>query len=455
MLNFKNKKVLVMGLGLHGGGVSLSRWLVKKGAKVMITDLKTKKELKKSLDKLKNLPIKFILGEHRKQDFQDQDLIIQNPGVPRESEFLKIAQKNNIPIFNEASVFFDLVKSDKIIAITGTRGKSTTTMLIYRILKEKDKDIVFGGNIRIKTMFDIIDKVKSKVVLELSSWHLEGLEKIRKSPHIAIVTNIMPDHLNRYKDLNDYISAKKNIYLFQKKNDFSIFNKDNEHTRQMGKETPSKRFWVSLKYFPDENGSYLKNNKIFFRFNGKEQKVLDLKDIKIPGEHNIYNVLNAITVAMILKTGVLKIRKAVKNFKGLPDRIEFVKEKKGVKYYNDTTATTPDATIVALKTLGKDRNIVLIAGGSDKNLNFGDLSEEIKKYVKFVFLFPGKASDKLKKELLKKEISFQTVKNMQESLKKVQKKVQRGDIVLLSPASASFGLFENEFARGEEFKKNI
>ncbi len=459
-MNFKDKKVLVMGLGLHGGGVSVAKWLVRAGAKVTITDIKTKKELQPSLDKLKNFPIKYVLGRHREADFKSTDFVIQNPGVPRESNYLKIAKKYGAEIYNEASLFFDLIDREQIIGITGTRGKSTTTALLYEILRKKFPKILFGGNIRINTMFDIVDKIKdNKVILELSSWQLEGLEKSKKSPHISAITNIMPDHLNRYKDIYDYIDAKENIFRYEIFNDFSVFNKDNKFTGKMGKNTPSKRYWVSLKYFKEDNGAFINDGWIFFRENGKDKRIMKASAVGLLGEHNLYNILFAVVIAMILKAGINNIKSAVKNFKGLSDRLELVKIAGGVKYYNDTTSTTPEACIVALKTLGKKKrkNIILIAGGDDKKLNFKNLAKIIKKYCKEVVLLEGTATKKLKKEL--KLINFakelKIFNSMDVAVIRAKNLAEKGNIILLSPAAASFGIFKNEFDRGELFKKHI
>lgn len=457
-MDFKKKNVLVMGLGLHGGGVAVAKWLIKKGADVIITDIKNRKILRHSIKKLKGLPITYVLGRHREADFKWAEFVIQNPGVRKESDYLEIAKANGAEIYNEAGLFFEFIEAKNIIGITGTRGKSTTTALTYEFLRKKLPKTQFGGNIRTKAMFDIIGRAKKNYsVLELSSWHLEGLEKVKKSPHIAVFLNIMPDHLNRYKDIDEYADAKKNIFRYQGQDDYSIFNRDNKFTLKIAKTTPSKRYWISLKFFPGENGSFIQNNWIIFRENGMEKRIMNIKDVVLPGEHNLYNILAAVTVAMILKVNVSSIKNVLSKFKGLSDRLEFISEERGIKYYNDTTGTTPDAAIAALKTLGKNKNIVLIAGGSDKNLEFKELAKEIKKYCKKVILLKGEATKKIKKEL--KAIGYESFSlefdAMDNALREACRSSEVGDIVLLSPAAASFGIFTNEFERGERFKEAV
>ncbi len=397
---FKDKKVVIMGLGLHGGGVGSAKFFVKQGAKVLVTDLRSRKELEPSFKKLKSginrdYP-KFVLGRHRKEDFINADLIIRNPGVPRESIYLKIAKKNNIPVKTDIDIFFDLYKG-KIIGITGTKGKSTVATLIYLLLKKKYPKVFLAGNIGVSPL-DIISK-KGIAVLELSSFELEYL---KKSPEIALITNLFPDHLNRYKSFRDYIEAKKSIFKYQGKKDILILNK---------------------------NIKFKSKGKRYF-FDGS-------------------NTSAAVAVAEIMKVPEKHIKKVISGFKGVAHRQEFIAVKKGVSYFNDTTATNPDAVILALKRFKKP---VLIAGGEDKNLNYSALAKEIKK-LDFVILFPGTASDKIKKHL--KGFKIYNVKSMKQAVKKAASLARKGDIVLLSPGAASFNMFKNEFDRGNQFIQTV
>ena len=385
--NFKDKKVTVMGLGLVGGGAGVVKFLVKAGAKVLVTDLKTKKELESSLKKIKGLPVKLILGKHRAKDFSKTDLIIKNPGVPDDSPYLKIAKKNNIPIENDVSIFFELC-SVPIIGVTGTKGKSTVVTLIYQLLKSKYSDVILAGNIGTSPL-ESLKKIRknSKIILELSSWQLEGLKNRKISPKVALVTNIYPDHLNRYKNLRDYINSKKLIFLFQSAEDFLFLNYDDPVVRKFSKIAKSKIYFFSKKKTPEDFKEIIKDRKL--------------------GEHNISNILAAVSVVRLYKIPSKNIQKVLKKFKNVPWRQEFIKEIKGVKYFNDTTATMPEAAIAAIKTMSQKfpkSKIVLISGGADKNLNYKNLAKEISGKVSHLVLLSGTASVYIKKEVFKIKI---------------------------------------------------
>ena len=416
---FKDKKVLIMGLGLLGGGVGTVEFFVKQGADVLVTDKRNPEELKESLAKIKRFPVKLILGRHRKKDFKNCDLIVKNPAVPNNSPYLKIARKNNIPIKTDIDIFFDLCKTP-IIGITGTKGKSTTATLIYLLLKTKYPNTILAGNIGISPL-RFLSKLtnlptgqagKSKIVLELSSFELENL---KKSPKIAVITTIFPDHLNRYKSFKDYIRAKKTIFKYQKKEDILVLNYNNPYTRTFALSAPSKVY-----FFKDSN------------------------------------VSAALAVAKILKISNKNIKKVLSNFKGISNRQELIAIKRGVKYINDTTATTPQSTILAINTFKKrfpDSKIILISGGLDKRLDYKNLAKEIQKNVDYLVLLPGTASNKLKKKL--KKFRIYSANSMEKAVSMAKKIAKKNDIVLFSPGAASFNLFKNEFERGEKFCKAV
>jgi len=434
MLDLRNKKITVMGLGLLGRGIGDAKFLVKKGANLIVTDLKTKTQLKKAIEQVRNLKITLVLGKHRKQDFKNRDYILKAAGVPLDSPFIKTAKQNKIPVKMDDSWFAEFCPCP-IIGITGTRGKTTTTHLIYEILKKTSKKVYLGGNILGQATLPLIDKVKRNnfVVLELSSWQLQGWSDSKLSPQIAVITNIYPDHLNYYGSMAKYVADKKAIYKNQTKNDFLILNKDNPFSKKFAKEAKSKIIWFSHKDVP-------KNWRL-----------------KIQGEHNLANVAAAIKVGQILKLSQSKIKQAVEGFKGVSGRQYLVRDYKNIKYINDTTGTTPEAAMAAINTYHTQGGIVLLAGGADKKLNYKEFAPVIDKKVKALILFEGKASDQLAREL--KKIGFSKkmiyVNSMTQAFKQAKNILESGDILLLSPAAASFGLFNNEFDRGDQFNEQV
>lgn len=454
---FKGKKIIIMGLGLHGGGLGITKWLAGQGAILTVTDLKIRKELALSLKELKKFKnIKYVLGRHREEDFKKADLIIKNPGIFNNSPYLAAARQAGVSIETDIGLFFNFCPAS-IIGITGTRGKSTTTALIGEMFKLVDGRTMVAGNIR-RSPFDNLKKLTAQtpVVLELSSWQLEGLATVKKSPHLAVITNVMRDHLNRYSGMNGYIAAKKLIFQYQKPADFVILNKDNKITTQLVKTVTAQRYWFSKNYFAGENGSFVKNGRIFFRQFGRETAVIKIKDLKLKGEHNLENILAAVTAAKIANLSNDKIIKVLKNFPGLPDRQELIAVKKGISYYNDTTATTPDGVIAALKLLGGKNKMVLIAGGTDKKLDFKELGKMIPQKVKALVLLDGTATDKLFKAIKnKKSLPIARANSMAVAVKAADNFANKGDLVLLSPGGTSFGMFVNEFDRGEQFKKLV
>ncbi|PIS05605.1 MAG: UDP-N-acetylmuramoyl-L-alanine--D-glutamate ligase [Candidatus Buchananbacteria bacterium CG10_big_fil_rev_8_21_14_0_10_42_9] len=458
MKRFKNKKITVMGLGLHGGGLAVTRWLAERGADLTVTDLKSKSELKESLDKLKKYKnIKLILGRHRNADFVNCEMVIRNPAVPNNSKYLALAKKSGAVVHNEASLFFSLINSAKIIGITGTRGKSTTASLLGNILKKHGYKTLVAGNIGTSAMFDNYYSARQAdfVVLELSSWHLEDMHEHKQSPHIAIITNLFPEHLNRYASYSAYKKAKAHILAWQSKKDMALINYDNNDSRQLGKLVLGKRIWLSRKFLPDQNAIFIKSGNVKLRLDGRESNLLSLKIMPSGWQLMLANYLAAMAAARILNVSPYSIRRGIKTFKGVPHRLEFIGDKDGVKFYNDSAASSPEATILALRALGgRTRKIILIAGGSDKKLNFTNLAKEIKKFAKAVVLFQGEGGTKLRQALKRVKMNSPIKTNqtsMQSALKNAMAYAKPGDIVLLSPACASFGLFTNEFDRGRQF----
>lgn len=467
MNEYKGKRVVVMGLGVNQGGLGVSKWLLKHGAKLTVTDLKDRRSLGESIaaleserKRLRAPAIRYVLGRHRDSDFRGADVVIQNPGVPRESKHLAIARKAGARIETDISIFFRLCPHP-VTAVSGTKGKTTTAMLAAAMLKEQFGKVVVGGNLG-KSVLDSLDHLMREkhappIVFELSSWHLEGLPSIKKGPHVAALTNILPDHLNRYRDMDDYASAKEQIFVHQKKGDIAVVPHDNTYTRAMGHRVTSERIWASMKFFEcDENIlAYRRDARAVIRRAGVETELFRKSDVKLPGEHSLWNALLAAGLAFLSGAKPPVIRRTLRTFQGVPHRLEHVRDLGGISYWNDSAATMPDASVAAMRALGGRgrKRIILIAGGSDKNLYFKDWAREVKRYAKDIILFDGSATPKVILALRKSGVRpGEIVRSMRDALHHARASAKRGDVVLLSPGCSSFGLFTNEFDRGNQFR---
>ncbi len=456
---FKNKKVLLVGLGILGGGLATADFLLKEGANLTITDKKNRKELRPVLKKLKKRKIKFVLGRHRKEDFKNNDVIVFNPAVSILSPWVKLAKEYKKQTENDLTLFLGFLKKEKnsdYITVTGTRGKTTTATWLNHFLENS----VLGGNMPERGLLKIAQKNKNPFVLEISSFQLEFMKRNLKAPKIALITNLYIDHLNRHKTLENYLRMKSKIFLNQTKSDFLVLNTDNKYTKKFLKFKPkSKIYYFSLKKLPkSKNGLFLAGLRIWFQENGKKKFICAIPDIPT---HQKYNLLASLLAAHLFCN---KWREAVKKIKTLPvvsGRQEIVFDKNKLKIINDTTATSPDAAIAALDRFGKiDKNLVLITGGTDKDLNFKELAVKIRQYIptKNLFLLDGSATIKLIKELKKmnyfKNDTAQIFDSLEDILNAVLKYKKKG-IILFSPASASFEKFKNEFDRGKKFNRLV
>ena len=431
-----------MGLGLLGRGVGDAQFLAECGADLIVTDLKSRDELKESLIKLKKYNnIKYVLGEHRLEDFCNRDMILKSAGVPFNSMYINEAHKNNISIKMSASLLAEL-SGAMIVGIGGTRGKSTVTHLVYDILKIENKKVHLAGNVRGVANLPFLNKVKKGdiVVMELDSWQSQGFGEAKISPHISVFTTFLDDHMNYYhNDRQQYFDDKANIFKYQTESDYLVTNEE------------------TLKIINNRFKNKIKSKIIIASNNGSFKNW----NINLLGEHNKQNIALAIEVAKILKIDSNIIQKAVENFQAIPGRLEYLRTIKGVKIYNDNNATTPAATIAALKSLSSDfekkKNIILIVGGSDKELNMSDLVEEIKKQCKAVVLFKESGTDKIKDQIFNiDDLAVHEEMDLEQCVKKSINIASKNDIILYSPAFASFGkFFKNEFDRGDQFVKLV
>ncbi|RLD31789.1 MAG: UDP-N-acetylmuramoyl-L-alanine--D-glutamate ligase, partial [Bacteroidetes bacterium] len=333
-------KVTIMGLGLHGGGLSSALFFAERGAELTVTDLREEKILRPIINKLGKYKIKYVLGKHREEDFINADLVIKNPAVPPGSPFLKLAKQ----IETDISIFLKYNRRP-IIAVTGSKGKSTTVSAIYKVLHSIKIDAKLGGNITtspLNFIDDCTNKNGGEVILELSSWQLADLKgKELLIPRISVITNIMPDHQNRYASMNEYIEDKKLIYADQTEKDFLICNYDDEYGKIFAKESSAKALFVSQKPLPpNTEGAFILNYKGYVRINGLEEQVLP-EDIQIPGEHNRLNLLYAALILRLSGIDVMEIKKGLKEFTGIAHRMELITTYNNVKWYNDSASTIP------------------------------------------------------------------------------------------------------------------
>lgn len=492
MSELRGKRALVMGLGVHGGGLGVTRFLVEQGADVTVTDLRSAEQLAPTLAQLADLPVRYVLGEHHDDDFRNTDLVIRNPGVPRESRYLEIARAAGAVIEMEMTLFFRLCPGP-IIGITGTKGKTTTTLLTGAMLRQQFPDTVIAGNLRVSAL-EQLPRIgpQTPVVLELSSWQLEGLGEARLSPQYACYLNLYPDHLDRYGSMEAYGAAKEHIFLHQRPGDVVVFNSrpsaysyvysGSARGGRFG-DTPARKVWFQGPSGDDEAVDPGQDFTADDRFIGWDdttlvweqppaddapaqawvkERLCELTDVQLIGDHNLANVAAAAALAKAFGVESEHIRAAVRGFTGVADRMELVREVRGVRYINDTTATTPVAAQAALDSLHAPT--IVIAGGADKRLEFAGLAHALLARAKAIVLLDGSATPKLLAALSQAHAEGAATAEpaivgpfaaFEPAVLAARELAAPGDVVLLSPGCASFGMFKNEFDRGEQFRQIV
>ena len=438
---FAGKKITVMGLGLLGRGVGDAAFLAAAGAEVTVTDLKSAQDLAASVEQLKMFDnITFVLGEHRAEDFIDRDFILVAAGVPADSKYLKVATDAHIPLKQSAAWFAELT-GIPVVGVTGTRGKSTVTHMIHHVLTQvTGEEVLLGGNVRGLSNLQLLNRVNedSLCVMELDSWQLQGWGWSAMSPQVAIFTNFMEDHLNYYLKGDISKEAAMDLYFADKANIFR---------------------------YQEESGVFVTTPAVFERAKqmkdvtlGQEVVLADASIIPedallaMPGEHNRLNAALATEALKALSLTDEEIAPAIASFPGVEGRLQLVKTVDNVRIYNDNNATTPAATAAGLAALDLgNKNIILIAGGADKKIDPSPLLAAIEAHCKSVVLVPGTGTDTILKDLP----DAQVVVDLPAAVAEAHLQAKAGDIILFSPAFASFGMFANEYQRNDVFLEAV
>ncbi|MCZ6632891.1 MAG: UDP-N-acetylmuramoyl-L-alanine--D-glutamate ligase [bacterium] len=452
MRSLKGKRVVVMGLGVFGGGVGAVRFLCREGARVTVTDLRPASDLRASLEKLDGCSITLKLGGHDTADFQSADLIVANPGVPRSSAFLKLAEAAGIPISTEICLFVERCPAP-VVGVTGSSGKTTTTSLLFEMVRRHHPGTFVGGNIG-ASLLGQLDHMKKEtpVILELSSFQLDYLGDLPWSPKVAVVTNFAPNHLDVHGSLDAYRRAKYQIVAHQGEDGVAVVNADDAEVNGWVIQGDARRFAFGLctKSVP---GIFLDANEICYQDTGPVQTLCGAEEIRLTGRHNLANALAASGAALRMGVCPQKIVEAVREFSGVAHRLERVAEVDGITYYNDSIATSPDRTRVALEAFSG--RVVLIAGGSDKGLAFDRLGPVIAEKVCDLILM-GKTGDAIAGAVPRDgRVVFHRAETLEDAVCVAKSVAQNGDVVLLSPASASYDMFRNFEERGERFKQLV
>ncbi len=445
MAELNNKRVLVVGLGKSG--VASALFLKAHGARVTVSDTKSGDELRNEIPVLLDHGITVETGGHGERTFRGQDLIVVSPGVPVDAAQLVQARALGESVIGEIELAAQFLPGP-IVAITGSNGKTTTTTLTGEILSAGGLPTLVGGNIGTPAI-SLAERAKPEtvVVLEVSSFQLETIQSFR--PKLAVVLNVTPDHLDRHRTFEVYVDAKSRIFENQQASDFAVLNMDDPTCVAMGTRTRAQVFWFSRQK-EVVLGAYVRDGMIVFRDGTGEREVLPVAEIPLKGAHNLENVLAAVCAGALMGCAPEKIRRAVRDFKAVEHRLEFVATIRGVDYYNDSKATNVDATIKALESF--PANIHLILGGKDKGSDYSVLNDLLRQRVKRVYTI-GAAAEKIESQI--KNVEVVHAETLENALRKANAVAQAGDVVLLAPACASFDQFKNYEQRGQVFKEVV
>ncbi len=444
-MELKDKRVLVVGLGKSG--VASALFLKAHGARVAVSDTKSGDELHNEIPVLLDHGITVETGGHGERTFRGQDLIVVSPGVPVDAAPLLQARSLGESVIGEIELAAQFLPGP-IVAITGSNGKTTTTTLTGEILTAGGLSTLVGGNIGTPAI-SLAEQAKREtvIVLEVSSFQLETIQTFR--PKIAVVLNVTPDHLDRHRTLEVYVAAKERIFENQRGDDFAVLNEDDPTCVAMAERTRAQVFWFSRQK-EVKQGAWVRDGSILFRDERGQREIMEVAEIPLKGAHNLENVLAAVCASALMGCAPEKIRQAVRDFKAVEHRLEYVATIRGVDYYNDSKATNVDATIKALESF--PANIHLILGGKDKGSDYSVLNDLLRQRVKRVYTI-GAAAAKIESQIQGVEVVH--AETLENALRKANAAAQPGDVVLLAPACASFDQFKSYEHRGKVFKEIV
>lgn len=447
-MEITNKNILVIGLGISG--VSTIKALHKLGANITVTDSKREEELKDVIQALEAIPLTKLLGSNE-VDLEDIDLIVKSPGVSPTIPLIQDAISRGIEVISDIELAYRLDLNQNFIAITGTNGKTTTTSLVGEIFKDAGFKTHVVGNIGRAILGELVDSAKEDIfVIEASSFQLEHTRYFK--PKVGLILNLAPDHLDWHGSFEAYVNAKKKIFKNQDEDDFLVLNFADDLLRSCKDEAGSKIIWFSTTERLAE-GIYIDGEDIVISYDGRQNRLMSLKEVKLPGRHNLENTLAAIGIALALGLDLERVRKTISNFKGVEHRLEYVGNKKGISFYNDSKGTNPDASIKAIEAIPAP--IILIAGGFDKGTDFGPFIRSFNGKVKALILL-GQTKYKIKECAdIHNFKDYHLVDSLEEGVQLAYKLAERGDNILLSPACASWGMFKDFEERGNAFKAAV
>lgn len=451
---FAEQRVTIIGMAREG--TALARFFARSGARVTVSDTRGIADLAEEIGQLAGLPIQCVLRGHP-EDILETDVVYVSPGVPREIPILRQATGRGVPLSSETELLFDLCQAP-IIGITGSSGKTTTTTLIGEMLKvDRRRKIWVGGNIG-RPLIEHVSEMKSHdwVALEMSSFQLEHLHR---SPHVAVITNIRPNHLDRHSSYEAYKEAKVNILRYQSSDDLAVLNWDDPEVRLLGEQTEARVRWFSRREALTE-GTFVEDGWIVVRHGGSTERVMEVSSLQLLGDHNLENVLAALSVVTATGLRGSSAARVAQSFQGVPHRLQTVRVNQGVRWVNDSIATSPDRTLAALRAFPADAAIILLAGGRDKHLPMEEMAQEIVRRVKHLITF-GEAGPLVRQAVLDaraqmngngRDIPITPCENLDEAVATAARLAAAGDIVLLSPSGTSYDAFKNYEERGHHFR---